>query len=146
MTRYTLSTPTLAHCFIHINYLHIISSWATNKIPITQWDHGTYTVHTIKISSSLQWRHNGRHGVANHQQLDGLFNYLLWSTSKKHRSSGLLALCEGNSPVTGDFPAQKASDAEKGSIWWRHHDYIKCPCNTDQCCWQIEWSCRVWLM
>ena len=31
------------------------------------------------------------------------------------------ALCEGNSPVTGEFPAQLASNAENVSIWWRHH-------------------------
>ena len=31
-------------------------------------------------------------------------------------------LCEGNSPETGEFPAQKASNAENVSIWWRHHD------------------------
>ena len=36
-------------------------------------------------------------------------------------------LCEGNSPVTGEFPAQKASNVENGSIWWRHHD---CSLNT----------------
>ena len=30
-------------------------------------------------------------------------------------------LCAGNSPVTGEFPAQMASDAENASIWWRHH-------------------------
>ena len=30
-------------------------------------------------------------------------------------------LCEGNSPVTGEFPAQRASNAENVSIWWRHH-------------------------
>ena len=29
----------------------------------------------------------------------------------------------GNSPVTGEFPAQTASDAENVSIWWRHHYY-----------------------
>ena len=27
----------------------------------------------------------------------------------------------GNSPVTGEFPAQKASNAENVSSWWRHH-------------------------
>ena len=31
-------------------------------------------------------------------------------------------LCAGNSPVTGEFPAQMASNAENVSIWWRHHD------------------------
>ena len=31
-------------------------------------------------------------------------------------------LCAGNSPGTGEFPAQRASNAENVSIWWRHHD------------------------
>ena len=26
-------------------------------------------------------------------------------------------------PVTGEFPAQRASNAENVSIWWRHHVY-----------------------
>ena len=39
----------------------------------------------------------------------------------KHQSSALLALCEGNSPVTGWFPAQRANNAENASIWWRHN-------------------------
>ena len=34
-------------------------------------------------------------------------------------------LFEGNSPVTGEFPAQRASDAENVSIWWRHHVFTK---------------------
>ena len=29
-------------------------------------------------------------------------------------------LCAGNSPGTGEFPAQMASNAENVSIWWRH--------------------------
>ena len=28
----------------------------------------------------------------------------------------------GNSPGTGEFPAQRASYAENASIWWRHHE------------------------
>ena len=31
--------------------------------------------------------------------------------------------CAGNSPVTGEFPVQKASNAENVYIWWRHHVY-----------------------
>ena len=31
-------------------------------------------------------------------------------------------LCAGNSPVTGEFPAQMASNAENVSIWWRRRD------------------------
>ena len=30
-------------------------------------------------------------------------------------------LCAGNSPVTGEFPIQMASNAENVSIWWRHY-------------------------
>ena len=33
-------------------------------------------------------------------------------------------LCVGNSPVTGEFPAQMASNVENASIWWRHHVYF----------------------
>ena len=31
----------------------------------------------------------------------------------------------GNSPVTGEFPAQRASYAENISTWWRHHEHIQ---------------------
>ena len=30
-------------------------------------------------------------------------------------------LSDGNSLVTDEFPAQRASNAENVSIWWRHH-------------------------
>ena len=33
-------------------------------------------------------------------------------------------LC-GEFTGTGEFPAQRASDAENASIWWRHHDTWK---------------------
>ena len=33
----------------------------------------------------------------------------------------ITGLCEGNSPVTCEFPAQRTSNAENVSIWWRHH-------------------------
>ena len=35
-------------------------------------------------------------------------------------------LSAGNSPVTGEFPAEMASNAESVSIWWRHHDIVAC--------------------
>ena len=71
--------------------------------------------------SSLQWRHNERDGVPNHQPHDCLLNRLFrhrWKKTSKLRVSGL---CGGNSPVTGEFPAQRASNAENASIWWRHY-------------------------
>ena len=33
------------------------------------------------------------------------------------------SLCTGNSPVTGEFPAQRASNAEIVSSWWRYHGF-----------------------
>ena len=36
---------------------------------------------------------------------------------RKHQSSAWLAFVRGNSPVTGEFPAQMASNAENVSIW-----------------------------
>ena len=40
---------------------------------------------------------------------------------RKHQSSASLAICAGNSPGTGEFPAQMARNAEIVSFWWRHH-------------------------
>ena len=42
---------------------------------------------------------------------------------KKHQSSASFH-CEGNSPVTGEFPAERAIKAENVSIWWRHHAVV----------------------
>ena len=64
----------------------------------------------------LQWRHNERNGVSNHQ-LNCLFRHRSMKTSKL-RATGLFA---GNSPVTGEFPAKRDSNAENVSIWWRYH-------------------------
>ena len=40
---------------------------------------------------------------------------------KKTSKLSVTGLCAGNSPTTGEFPAQMASNAENVSIWWRHH-------------------------
>ena len=37
--------------------------------------------------------------------------------------------CAGNSPVTGEIPAQRASNAENVSIWWRHHMLFQATCD-----------------
>ena len=41
--------------------------------------------------------------------------------SKKISKLRVTGLCEGNSPMTSEFPAQRASNAENVFIWWRHH-------------------------
>ena len=69
----------------------------------------------------LQWRHNGRDGVSNHLRLGCLLNRLFRCRSKKTSKIRVTGLCGGNSPVTGEFPSQRASIADNVSIWWRHH-------------------------
>ena len=48
----------------------------------------------------------------------------VYSDADQNETSKLriTGLCAGNSPGTGEFPAQTAIYAENVSIWWRHHD------------------------
>ena len=46
----------------------------------------------------------------------------VWLGAKKTSKFRVTGLCEENPPVNGEFPSQKASNAECVSIWWRHHD------------------------
>ena len=70
----------------------------------------------------LHWRHIERDGVSNNQ-----LHYCLLNCSCRHHRSKktsklrVTGLCAGNSPVTGEFSAQKARYAENVYIWWRHH-------------------------
>ena len=99
----------------------------------------TCTVYPI----ALQWRYNDLDGVSNHKPHDCLLNRLFRRRSKKISKLRVTGLCAGNSPVTGEFPAQRASNAENFSIWWRHRgiwkplccaarlQYIQCVSNGD---------------
>ena len=69
----------------------------------------------------LQWRHNEGDGVSNHQPNCCLPNRLFRRRSKKTSKIRVTGLCAGNSPATGEFSAQRVSNAENVSIWWRHH-------------------------
>ena len=76
------------------------------------------------VFSTLRWRQNGRDSVSNHQPQDCLLNRLFRCRSKKTSKLRVTGLCVGNSPGTGEFPAQMASYAEKVSIGWRHDDLL----------------------
>ena len=54
--------------------------------------------------------------VSNHQRLDCLLNRLFGHRSKKRLKLHVTGLCEGNSPVTGEFPSQRATNSGNGSI------------------------------
>ena len=94
-------------------------TWGALKL---MWCHfnGMGPKHTSR-PVTLQWRHNECDGVSNHQPHDCLFNRLFRLRSKKTSKLRLTDLCAGNWPVTGEFPAQRASNAENVSIWWSHN-------------------------
>ena len=86
--------------------------------------------------TTLRWRQNGRDSVSDHQPHDCLVTRLFRRRSKKTSKLRVTGLCVGNSPGTGEFPAQMASNAENVSIWLSHtwvrypgfsgHE-VKCP-------------------
>ena len=82
---------------------------------------------------TLGWHHNGRYRVSNHETHKFLLNHLFRRRSKKASRLRVIGFCVGNSPVTGEFPAQMASNAGYVSIWWRHHDLQRnlCGCGSE---------------
>ena len=74
------------------------------------------------LDTAWQWRHNGCDGISNHQP----HHCLLGRRSKKTSKLRVTGLCAWNSPVTGEFPTQMASNAGNVSIWWHHHGNENC--------------------
>ena len=87
-------------------------------------DHRTVTVASIQMLNgrqysntehflryTLDWRHDGRDGVSNHQPHDCLLNRLF-----KRRPKKTSQLC-----VTGVCGRTKGKWHENIAIWWRHH-------------------------
>ena len=100
------------------------------------------TLNIIIIVNALRQGLNGQHRFRQHLEVHSLhYNDIIMSTmasqitsvtivystvysrrkSKKTSKLHITGLCEGNSLVTSEFPAQRASNAENVSIWWRHH-------------------------
>ena len=77
--------------------------------------------HWDRYVATLQWRHHGHGGVSDHQPHHCLLNRLFRHRQKKSKLH-VTGLCVGNSPVTGEFPAQMTSNAKNVSIWWRQHE------------------------
>ena len=99
---------------------------------ITTWS--VYSkILTIDTPYPLQWHHNGRDSVSNHQPQDCFLNCLVRHRSKKTSKLRVTGLCAGNSQEAGEFPAQMASNTENVSIWWRHHVSYKISFLSDVC-------------
>ena len=110
--------------------------WYTCPRCFMGWNSLSVGSGTKRLIKTLRWRHNELDGVSDHQPQDCLLNRLFGRRSKntpKLRVTGLYAV---NSPGTGEFLAQMASNAENVSIWWRHYEnntYSTYP--TTECGW-----------
>ena len=62
--------------------------------------------------------------MAFHRRLHCLLNSLFRRISKKISILRATGICKGNSPVTGEFPSQRARNAENVSTWWHHHGLL----------------------
>ena len=70
---------------------------------------------------TYNWNYSRSHEAG---YIDGwhcLLNRSFGRRSKKTSKPRVTGLCAGNSAVTGEFPAQRASNAEIVSIWWSQH-------------------------
>ena len=99
--------------------------------------HITWTMHKSYVT--LQWLHNERDGVSNHQRLYCLLKCWLRHKSKKTIwKLHVTGLCEGNPLVTSGFPSQRASNMEicfhlmtSSWIWGQH---CSCQCSYSEAC------------
>ena len=134
--QYTLPCKKYSHglyfCFVscasvavdlHMSYIYML------YIIYHIYDNFTGTRATILFPSSsetpggaspteertLEWCHNERVGVSNHR----LFRRRSKKTSRLH----VTGLCERNSPMIGEFPAQRSSKRGNVFIGWRHNGH-----------------------
>ena len=105
----------------NFNAIYCTTTSRFREIPL--WEVWLNTLKHAFYCFSLRWRHNGRDNVSNHQPHDCLLNRFFRLRSKKTSKLRVTGLCTGNSPGTGEFPAQMASYAENVSIWWRLHGH-----------------------
>ena len=103
--------------------VQIMACWLFSTKPLSKPTLGYCQLEPYKqttVNFSLQWPHNEHDGISNHQPQDSLLKHLFRRRSKKTLKLGITGLCQGYSPVPGDLPAQRASNAENVSIWWLH--------------------------
>ena len=128
---------TYSHALECYTYISITSSWPCDDVSLYEnyrfkitdaSPHGPMSW-CCDYSMASQWCHNECQSVSNHRRLYCLINRLFWRRSNKTSKLWVTGLCEGNPPVTGGFPSQRASYTESVFIWW---------CHNDTCIWQVN--------
>ena len=88
-------------------HCRISDKCAVGFVKLVYWIYGSRMLYPIFAqpfqAQALRWRHNERDGVSNRRRFDYLLNLFRYR-SKKTSKLRVTGLCEGNSPVTGEFP------------------------------------------
>ena len=125
--------------------LSLIPARISNHIASKVWDEITYPLPNFICGTVEVWEWIGNfipHCILHYNDVimsamasqitspTIVYSTVYWGTDeRKLQSSSSLAFVQGIPPVTGEFPTQRASKAEKVSIWWCHHvDEITYPC------------------
>ena len=113
----TLSRPLWRHCNVSLNELnfkvpHIYA-------PVSEI-HRLASVHCITMT--LWWARWRLKSPASRLCTQPFVQ----AQNKESIKLRVTGFCEGNPPVAGEIPAQRASNAEIVSIWWRHHAQANC--------------------
>ena len=111
----------------------VVMNLAVNSMPMLFFGKcsGRHRLKTFEPSSAAGSHFHYSDGimsamVSNHWRLKCLPNRLFRHRSKKTSKLSITGVCEGNSPMTGKFPAQRASKAENASIWWCCMFFVQC--------------------
>ena len=89
------------HCTMGTIWYLLVPIWSLLAAQIF------HAAHMTRKRRSLQWRHNERDSVSNHQPHECSFNYLFRRRSRKTSKLRVSGLCARNSLVTGVFLAQR---------------------------------------
>ena len=107
---------------LYLNYFRV-AAMALGQLYDCPGDTGL-TARDVHKFATESIHNNGEYSTVYHF-ITTILHCLLncWSRRSPKEISKLLVtgLCAENSPVSGEFPAQKASNAENDSIWWLHH-------------------------
>ena len=103
------------------------------------------TMRTYCRIATLQWRHNDRDGVSNHQPHDCLFKRLFRRRSKKTSKLRVIGLCAGNSPGPANSP-HKGPVTRKMFPFDDVIMYIRKPVNSYRSRWNIyvQYTSNAW--
>ena len=104
----------------------------TNKLVVVVLNGISFTLPRLILEGKSHWYCNDVIMSPNASQVTSLtiVYSAFYSRSKKTSKIRVTGLCVVNSPVTSEFPAQKANNSENFSIWWRHHGIPVSQCET----------------